>query len=36
MKKDSDEGVKFEVEHEVNIDEDKKDLIKAEKEVEES
>ncbi|MHA2397375.1 MAG: hypothetical protein ACXADU_00615 [Promethearchaeota archaeon] len=36
MKKDSDEGVKFEVEHEVNIDEDKKDLIKAEKEVKES
>ena len=27
MKKDVDEEVKYEVEHEINIDEDKKDLV---------
>lgn len=30
MKKDVDEAKKYEIEHEVNIDEDKKDLIKSE------
>jgi len=33
MKKDVDEAMKFEVEHEVNIDEDKKDLLKLEEEI---
>jgi acetyltransferase-like isoleucine patch superfamily enzyme len=36
LKRDVDEAKKFEMEHEVNIDEDKKDLIKKEKEVEKS
>jgi carbonic anhydrase/acetyltransferase-like protein (isoleucine patch superfamily) len=35
LKRDVDEATKFEVEHKINIDEDKKDLIKTEKEVEE-
>jgi acetyltransferase-like isoleucine patch superfamily enzyme len=35
LKRDVDEAKKFEIEHEVNIDEDKKDLVKAEKEVKE-
>ncbi|MHA2390677.1 MAG: hypothetical protein ACXAEX_01805 [Promethearchaeota archaeon] len=36
LKRDVDEEKKFEMEHEVNIDEDKKDLIKLEKEVKKS
>ena len=35
LKRDVDEAKKFELTHEVNSDEDKKDLIKIEKEVEE-
>ncbi len=35
LKRDVDEAKKFEIEHEVNIDDDKKDLIKKEKEVKE-
>ena len=33
MKRDVDEAKKFEIEYEINIDEDKKDLVKIEKEV---
>ena len=33
LKRDVDEAKKFEIEHEINIDEDKKELIKIEKEV---
>ena len=36
LKRDVDESKKYEMEHEVNIDEDKKNLIKVEKEVEKS
>ena len=36
LKRDVDKAKKFEMEHEVNIDEDKKDLIKIEKEIEKS
>ncbi|MFX0083964.1 MAG: hypothetical protein ACFE94_19635 [Candidatus Hodarchaeota archaeon] len=36
LKRDVDGATKFEMEHDVNIDEDKKDLIKVEKEVEKS
>ncbi|MFW9896419.1 MAG: acyltransferase, partial [Candidatus Thorarchaeota archaeon] len=35
LKRDVDDAKKFEIEHEVNIDEDKKELIKTEKEVKE-
>jgi hypothetical protein len=33
MKKDVDEAKKYEISHEINIDEDKKDLIKREDEI---
>ena len=36
MKKDVDEARKYEVEHEINVDEDKKELITTEEEVKES